>query len=127
MQPPSPPGPRGGRRLLFAVLAILLSLLATAVIGEGVLRLAGYSPANVNPLKSFHEFDPVIGWRGRKLYTARFKRPDFDVVIAQNAAGFRKQENLEPKLNKAPHASLCSGIPLSGAGESARARCLPTE
>ena len=109
MQPPAPPAPRGGRRLLFAVLAILLSLLATAVVGEGVLRLAGYSPANVNPLKSFHEFDPVLGWRGRKLYTARFKRPDFDVVIAHNAAGFRKQVNLDAKLNQAPHRVFVFG------------------
>jgi lysophospholipase L1-like esterase len=91
------------------VLAILLSLLATAVVGEGVLRLAGYSPANVNPLKSFHEFDPVLGWRGRKLYTGRFKRPDFDVVIAHNAAGFRRQENLEAKLDKAPHSVFVIG------------------
>jgi lysophospholipase L1-like esterase len=109
MQPPSAPKPRGGRLILFAVLAILLSLLATAVIGEGVLRLAGYSPTNVNPLKSFHEFDPLIGWRGRKDYTARFKRPDFDVLVAQDAAGFRKQVNLEPKLNKAPHSVFVFG------------------
>lgn len=109
MQPTSPPGPRGGRRILFALIAILLSLLGTAVIGEGVLRLAGYSPANVNPLKAFHEFDPVLGWRGRKLYTSRFKRPDFDVVIAQNAAGFRKQVNLEAKVNQAPHRVFVFG------------------
>ena len=95
--------------MLFAVLAILLSLLATGVVGEGVLRLAGYSPANVNPLKSFHEFDPVLGWRGRKLYSARFKRPDFDVVVAQDAAGFRKQVNLEAKLDKAPHRIFVFG------------------
>jgi lysophospholipase L1-like esterase len=109
MQPPSPRSPRVGQRIIFVVLAILLSLLATAVVGEGVLRLAGYSPSNVNPLKSFHEFDPVIGWRGRKLYTARFKRPDFDVVVAQNAAGFRRQENLEAKLDKAPHRIFVFG------------------
>jgi lysophospholipase L1-like esterase len=109
MQPPPPPTRRSGWRKLFPLLAILLSLLATAVIGEGVLRLAGYSPSNVNPLKSFHEFDPVLGWRGRKLYTARFKRPDFDVVIAHNAAGFRKQENLEAKLNQAPHRVFVFG------------------
>ncbi len=103
MQPPTPPHPRGGRRILFAMLAILLSVLATAVVGEGVLRLAGYSPSNVNPLKAFHEFDPVLGWRGRKLYSARFKRPDFDVLIALDAAGFRKQVSLEAKRDKAPH------------------------
>ena len=52
---------------------------------------------------------PCIGWRGRKLYTARFKRPDFDVVVAHNAAGFRKQVNLEPKLDKAPHSIFVFG------------------
>jgi hypothetical protein len=41
MPPPTPPHPRGGRLILFAVLAILLSLLAMAVVGESVLRLAG--------------------------------------------------------------------------------------
>ena len=109
MQPTSHPGPRGGRRALFAALAVLLSLLATAVVGEGVLRLAGYSPSNVNPLKSFHEYDPVLGWRGRKNYTARFKRPDFDVVVALDAAGFRKQVNLEAKLSRAPHRMFVFG------------------
>jgi lysophospholipase L1-like esterase len=102
MQPPTAPSPRSSRRILFAVLAILLSLLAVAVIGEGVLRLAGYSPANVNPLQAFHEFNPIFGWRGRKLYTAKFKRPDFDVVIAHNADGFRRQVNLDAKVNQAP-------------------------
>jgi lysophospholipase L1-like esterase len=109
MQPSPLPSPCRSRRILFAVLAILLSLLATAVIGEGVLRLAGYSPSNVNPLRAFHEFDSVIGWRGRKLYTARFRRPDFDVVIAHNAAGFRRQENLEATLNQAPHRVFVFG------------------
>jgi lysophospholipase L1-like esterase len=109
MQPPSPPAPSRARRALFAALAVLLSLLATAVVGEGVMRLAGYSPANVNPLKTFHEFDPVLGWRGRKNFTGRFKRPDFDVVISQNADGFRKQENLEAKLNRAPHSIFVFG------------------
>ena len=109
MPPPTHPSPRGSRRILFAVLAILLSLLAAAVIGEVALRLAGYSPTNVNPLKSFHVYDPVLGWRGRKLYTARFKRPDFDVAIAHNAAGFRKQVNLEAKLDKAPHRIFVFG------------------
>jgi len=94
---------------VFPLLAILLSLLAAAVIGEAALRLARYSPANVNPLKAFHEFDPVLGWRGRRLYSARFKRPDFDVLIAQNAAGFRKQANLAAKVSQAPHRVFVFG------------------
>ena len=44
-----------------------------------------------------------------KLYTARFKRPDFDVVVASDSAGFRKQENLEAKRDKAPHRIFVFG------------------
>ncbi len=109
MEPPPTPNRRSGWHKLFPLFAILLSLLAAAVIGEGALRLAGYSPTNVNPLKSFHVFDPTLGWRGRKLYTARFKRPDFDVLIAHNAAGFRKQVNLDAKTNQAPHRVFVFG------------------
>ena len=109
MPPPVPPSRRSVWRKVFPLLAILVLLLATAAVGESVLRLAGYSPANVNPLKAFHEFDPVLGWRGRKLYTARFQRPDFDVVIAHDATGFRKQVNLEAKVNQAPQRVFVFG------------------
>jgi len=106
---PNRPAPLRGWRRLFPLLTVLLSLLATAVVGEIVLRLAGYSPAHVNPLRAFHTYDPAIGWRGRKLYAARFKRPDFDVFIAHNADGFRQQVNLAPKLNRAPHRLFVFG------------------
>ena len=44
-----------------------------------------------------------------RIYTSRFKRPDFDVVIAQDAAGFRQQVNLAAKDNQAPHRAFVLG------------------
>ena len=72
--------------LLFASLS--LGLLAA----EGGLRLAGYSPAYVNAMGSFHEANPVTGHRGKRNFRARFKTPQFDILIAHNKEGFRRQE-----------------------------------
>jgi lysophospholipase L1-like esterase len=54
------------------------------------LRVAGYSPAHVNPLKAFHVADPVIGHRGRPGYVGRFKRPEFDIRVVHDEQGFRR-------------------------------------
>lgn len=84
-----------GRRLLFPLMAVTLSLMSMALLLEVGLRLAGYSPGNVNYLSSFHQFDEIAGHRGKKNFEGRFKRPEFDVSIAHNADGFRRQEFLK--------------------------------
>src|SRR5262245_38089882 len=71
---------------------VLLGFLFAAVIGEVALRLGGYSPSYVNPLNGFHEAHALLGYRGKPNFTARFRRPDFDVVIAHDENGFRKQQ-----------------------------------
>jgi hypothetical protein len=84
------PPRRPGRRWLARTLAILLSVLATAVVLELVLRLFGCSPAHVNPMHGFNVGDARLGYRGKSDYVGRFSRPpDFDVVVAQDAHGFR--------------------------------------
>lgn len=88
------------RRFLFPIVSVLLSILLVAVVSEIVLRISGYSPSNVNPLRAFHEFDLTLGHRGRKLISEHFKRPEFDVLITHDENGFRHQEY----QNK---ASLC--------------------
>ena len=62
------------------------------LLAEAGLRLAGYSPTYVNALGSFHESDEVTGHRGKRNFAARFKNAQFDVLIAHNGAGFRRQE-----------------------------------
>jgi lysophospholipase L1-like esterase len=89
--------PRGWRQGLFALGAVLLALVVAWAVGEALLRIIGYSPRVVNPIQAFHYFDPTIGWRGKKLYSGRFRRPEFDVRIEHDQNGFRRQVNLEAK------------------------------
>lgn len=83
------------RRRLHPVAARVLLLgagtLAALAAGEVGLRLCGFSPIFVNPLGAFHEFDPVIGHRGKANVIANFKRPEFNVRVAHDANGFRNR------------------------------------
>jgi len=93
-----------GQKIIFPVAAILFSLIIISLVLETGLRVAGYSPGNVNFLSSFHEYDKNIGHRGKKNFTGRFKRPEFDTTVAHNELGFRRQEFLTPaKLASCRH------------------------
>ena len=87
---------------LFPLLAIMIAVTITATGLEIILRLAGYSPGNVNPLKAFHNVDPLLGIRGKKNYASHFRRPEFDAFIVHNERGFRKQEFLAGKNDTIP-------------------------
>ena len=82
---------RPGRRFALKLCAITLSVACALAGLEIALRAFGYHPSYVNPLSSFHEKDPVLGWRGKKNFTARFIKPWFDVEISHDRNGFRKQ------------------------------------
>lgn len=73
------------------------SMLFTVGIFEIGLRAAQPIAPVATPLVSFHQSDPVIGWRGRPGITLRFvQRPDFDVVVSHDAEGFRRSEPPRP-------------------------------
>ncbi len=84
------------RRWAFRTAAVVGSFAIAYGAGELLLRVLGYSPAFVNPVSSFHEPDPRLGFRGRPDLKARFVRPDFDIRIEHNHAGFRKVANRIP-------------------------------
>jgi SGNH hydrolase-like domain, acetyltransferase AlgX len=84
-------------KLLFVALSIVFGLLTGGVITEVALRVGGYSPMYVNPLNAFHEGDPIVGYRGRPNFAGKFRRPEFDVVVAHNEKGFRKHEYQQPQ------------------------------
>ena len=113
------------RKIVFPLAAVLLSLLIVAAVLEAGLRLAGYSPANVNPLKAFHEYDPLTGHIGKKNYSGRFRRPEFDASVVHDSRGFRNRSTW-PESGRTCPPSMSSGIRLSGAGASARVRSSPT-
>lgn len=70
-----------------------LGWLASVTLGllllEGGLRLVGRDPVFINPLNSFHEGHPRLGWLGAPGLVGRFIRPEFDVTIETGPLGFR--------------------------------------
>jgi len=80
------------RAVIFPLAAALLSLILVGLVLEAGLRIAGYSPGNVNPLKAFHQYDPLLGHIGKKNYAGYFRRPEFNVSVVHDSQGFRKQE-----------------------------------
>lgn len=78
---------RGLARLSLFAVALILSLL----LGELSLRAGGFTPTYINPLGAFHEFDPVIGHRGKANFSGNFKRPEFNVRVVHDANGFRNR------------------------------------
>ncbi len=94
---PSTTVARSAPRAAAAKMAMLAASIAFGLlVGEIGLRLAGYSPAYVNAMGSFHESNPVTGHRGKPGFRGRFKTPEFDVLIVHNDAGFRRQEFQKP-------------------------------
>jgi len=81
----------GHRPALFGRLLMLVASVATAcLLGEVGLRLTGYGRSYLNPFHAFHESDDLIGIRGRANFTGRLKNAEMDVVISNDAQGFRK-------------------------------------
>lgn len=70
-------------------LAVAVGIAMAAFVAEVMLRAMGYSPIHVNPLGAFHEGHPLVGYRGKPNFSGRFRRADFDVVIAHDQNGIR--------------------------------------
>lgn len=68
---------------------ILAGTLVALLIAELALRAVDTVPEVANPLYSFHASDPVLGWRGKPDVRMRFRRPDFDALVAHGPDGWR--------------------------------------
>jgi hypothetical protein len=84
---------RGWRKHVFRSLAVMLSLTVAGGIAELALRAIGYSRSYVCPFGSFHQGDPVLGWRGKPNFAGHWRQGDFDVFIAQTENGFRRLDH----------------------------------
>jgi lysophospholipase L1-like esterase len=78
------------------VALVLAGIGSALLVVELVLRVAGAVPEVANPLYSFHDSDPVLGWRGRPGAHLRFHRPQFDVEIVHDADGWRRPDPPPP-------------------------------
>lgn len=78
------------------VALIVVGMVGALVIVEITLRLVDAVPEVANPLYSFHDSDPVLGWRGRPNAHLRFRRQQFDVEIRHDANGWRLPDPSPP-------------------------------
>jgi len=85
--------------MLSRVITTLAAVLATALLCELALRLGNYTPTYFNPLNAFHEPHPLVGYQGKPGFVGRFRKPDFDVIIAQGENGFRLPEDQRPQAD----------------------------
>jgi lysophospholipase L1-like esterase len=97
VQPGAAPRLRGGREILARLLIVLSAVLVAALLCELAMRLGGYTPIYFNPLNAFHEPHALVGYRGKPGFVGRFRKPDFDVVIAQDENGFRLPAHQVPR------------------------------
>jgi lysophospholipase L1-like esterase len=96
------------RRRFFAAITIIASIvLALAAIEVG-LRVGGFTPVYANPLRSFYTRDQDLGYRGKPNFKGRFVRPAFDVVVAHDGNGFRRQERQHPE-SSSKYRLFCFG------------------
>ena len=85
-----------GAKAIARILAMLFSVAIACLLGEAGLRLRGYSRSYVNPFSSFYESDPVLGLHGKPNFAGRIHKQDFDVWVAHDENGFRRQDNVRP-------------------------------
>jgi lysophospholipase L1-like esterase len=69
---------------------IAAGVLVAALLVELALRIVDTVPEVANPLYSFHDSDPVLGWRGKADVRLRFRRPEFDTLVEHGPDGWRR-------------------------------------
>jgi len=95
------------RKIVTRLAALLLGTVLGVATMELVLRAATDTfPTHRNPLSGFHRPHERLGWLGVENYAARFKRQEFDVVIATDERGFRKPAAEPPRGDVARIAFL---------------------
>jgi lysophospholipase L1-like esterase len=87
----------GAKEFLSRVLLASVAVASALLLCELALRVGGYTPLYFNPLNAFHEPHPLVGYRGKPNFVGRFRKLDFDVVIAQDENGFRRPEHQLPR------------------------------
>jgi len=83
----------GRRAFLVRFTTVAMAIAAALLVAEIAFRVVGYERTYYNPLSSFHEGHPLVGYRGKPGFQGRFKTIHFDAFIAHDERGFRRQEH----------------------------------
>lgn len=93
-----PTTPRKLRTKLVRALANLsllaLSIVATLLLSEIGLRIAGFAPMYVSPERDrFWKYDPLLGWSHQPGQEGVFETPHFRTAVHINERGLRDREH----------------------------------
>jgi GDSL-like lipase/acylhydrolase family protein len=81
------------RRRAPEVALLAASILASLAAAEGVLRLLGRGPLQVNPVPgNFWRHDPLLGWSNSPGAEGVFNHPRFRISVHINSKGLRDRE-----------------------------------
>jgi hypothetical protein len=84
------------RNMLGKGLLVFLSTLLTLVVLESGMRIFGPpSPPREDDLRTYTEYDPVLGWKGRASARGRYDTLRFSIGVTHNSGGWRDDEPLE--------------------------------
>jgi hypothetical protein len=81
------------RRRAPEIVMLAASILASLAAAEGVLRLLGRGPLQVNPVPgNFWRPDPLLGWSNSPGAEGIFNHPRFRISVHINSKGLRDRE-----------------------------------
>ncbi len=83
---------RGTKFWLARLGLVFVGAIIGGTVTEAVLAARGTIPLEKSALRGYHEHDPIIGWIGTASHEARFRAPEFDIVIANSELGYRRPE-----------------------------------
>jgi len=81
------------RRLLAPAALLLLSVVVALCLVEAGLRSAHYGEGNLIHLEKFVEYDPGLGWRHKRNFSAEFINDETHTTLRYNAQGWRGAES----------------------------------
>jgi hypothetical protein len=78
-----------------ALLVFLSTLLTLAVLEIGMRIFGPPSPPPEDDLRTYTEYDPVLGWKGRAAARGKYNTLRFSISVALNSGGWRDDEPVE--------------------------------
>ena len=102
-------------------LLVSLSTLITLAVLEIGMRIFGFQPTPPeDTLRTYTEYDPMLGWKGRAASRGRYNTSEFSIGVALNSGGWRDDEPVEPRgAASGPGSQAGGGLPGGNASGAA--------
>ena len=103
------------RNVAGKTLLVALSTLITLAALEIGMRFLGAPPATPeDTLRTYTEYDPMLGWKGRAAAHGRYNTSEFSIGVALNSGGWRDDEPVGPSALSSGPGSQAGGAAPGG-------------